>query len=853
VIVLIRLVCIGAVLALCAVTTYPWIDPSFGYFVDDGQNHAIRLYVFDHLLRRGAPLLPRWWQDLGLGYGSPLLNYYSPGTYYLGELAHLLGASLYRSLQWVGALAVFSGGIGAYLLGDRLLRHPLAGLVTAVSYVGAPYPFVTNLYQRSALPEALGLATVPWVLLAAWRCVDGRGWRAVSLCAVALASTFLMHNLSALIISAALVPWMGAAVLNLPRPQRPEGLRRGAAGIALGLALSAVLWLPVLGERGAVHSELGNVGNLSPVRSLWHPFRDGITLQDLAAPVPYEVTQGAPVDLHWTYPHARHSLPGPAKPSLAQGLMLIVTVAAGVTGWLLSRRSTQPRALTKLAAPAGSALSGPLLMASACVLLMAGAYFLQTVWARLFWEHAPLLPAVQFPWRLLGVLSLALAAACAAVFTWLSRQGQQQWLLALLLAAFVAVNGIAERAKPDRYGVPLVVPPWSQQLRNSGGNQLGAGTLTGGEFVPRSVTFSTLVDLSRGGRADYEGPFPPGGWIAGRVWPYQGPLDVQQVWDGPDWIEALVSVPSDSRATLAFRTLVFPGMRAYVDGIPVAMKPAPFDPDSAIGHGFALVDVPPGSHRVQVAFGSTVWRTLGTMLSILGAAITLYVLLGKRGPSVSIRSTTVPLVTVGVLAATSVAALWLIGTSLLETFRAPRIATATQASIVGTFLDPGGRVQFSSPAGSALGSFIDIRDITIDGHTRKWLYMHPPAEARLELDLPARAVFQAGLALDESAWDAPGTDGVQFQLEVRDAQGRTHLLMDESVQPQTRGTDRGWRFGQADLGPFTGQRVTIVLRTLGRDTPALDWAGWATPTIYVDRSALYPPPTAVAPARRRLP
>jgi hypothetical protein len=114
-------------------------------------------------------------------------------------------------------------------------------------------------------------------------------------------------------------------------------------------------------------------------------------------------------------------------------------------------------------------------------------------------------------------------------------------------------------------------------------------------------------------------------------------------------------------------------------------------------------------------------------------------------------------------------------------------------------------------------------------------------------------VFQAGLALEEGAWDAAGADGVVFQLEVIDAAGSVHRLLDEVVQPQTRSADRGWRFAQVDLGSFAGETVTLVLRTVGRDTPDYDWAGWGTPVVYVDRSALYPPAPGVAPARRRVP
>ena len=46
-----------------------------------------------------------------------------------------------------------------------------------------------------------------------------------------------------------------------------------------------------------------------------------------------------------------------------------------------------------------------------------------------------------------------------------------------------------------------------------------------------------------------------------------------------------------------------------------------------------------------------------------------------------------------------------------------------------------------------------------------------------------------------------------------------------------------------DLGAYAGQRLMLTLRieSSGR-------AGWATPTVYVDRSGRYPPAEGVAPA-----
>ncbi len=63
-----------------------------GYLLShDGLFHLYRLAGLDRALHQGA-IYPRWFPDFAYGYGQPVLNYYSPLAYYVGEILHLLGA-----------------------------------------------------------------------------------------------------------------------------------------------------------------------------------------------------------------------------------------------------------------------------------------------------------------------------------------------------------------------------------------------------------------------------------------------------------------------------------------------------------------------------------------------------------------------------------------------------------------------------------------------------------------------------------------------------------------------------------------------------------------------------------------
>ena len=211
---------LAVTLAVVAVVAGAWLDPRFNYLVDDGTNHNLRLAVFDSLLRRGS-LYPRWWPDLTLGYGYPLLNFYSPAVYYLAEALHLLGASTYRSLQLVAVVSVLVGALGAYALGAVAFRSPPAALVLAAAYVGAPYPFVTNLYNRAAFPEAMGLALLPWLLVAGDLAVRERSRPARAGLAAVLALLVLVHSLTAFVGAGVLLLWLGATLLDAPARRAP--------------------------------------------------------------------------------------------------------------------------------------------------------------------------------------------------------------------------------------------------------------------------------------------------------------------------------------------------------------------------------------------------------------------------------------------------------------------------------------------------------------------------------------------------------------------------------------------------------------------------------------------------------
>ncbi|HEV2126961.1 MAG TPA: 6-pyruvoyl-tetrahydropterin synthase-related protein, partial [Chloroflexota bacterium] len=847
---------------LSYVAWQPFVRPDYDLWqADDGESHLLRIYLFDVALRHGQ-WLPRWIPEMFVGYGYPIFNFYAPGTYYAAfVLRALSGADPYGAAQALGALATGTGAAGAYCFTRAVFGGFWPGLIAALAYVYAPYPFITNLLIRADLAEVLGLALLPWTLLSAWHA--GRRRRAVPAIPLTLGmgAMMLTHNLSALItLPAALVVGLFAAS-RTPGHFR-QGILAVVSGLVLALALTAFFWVPAMVEQRHVQIEVALHGGHKAATS-WLIDPLGATAQTRRSGNPQTVE--GPLDLHASYPY---DLSYPPKPSLGQGLLF--GAAMGLI-LLLHRR---PRA-----AEAAFFLAGTIFL-----------WYCTTTWSAWLWELVPMMRFLQFSWRLYGPLSLALGLAAGGATALLmarqeSRDHHQRtpedplqtnrtWLpafntnegsghivrtaLALLLpvalVAFLAFNTTTARwlwlhPHPER-------EVSGTQLRHMENTIFGAGTTSGGEFVPRTVDLAG-GDSQRRGNGIYERLYPEFGWIAGRVMALEGHLRITSLHSGTSWTDARVQ--AETPGVLAFHTIFFPGWRAYLDGREVTPGLAPRDPHLGIAPGFMTVDVPAGEHRVQIAFGPTPIRTASAVVSVLTLAGLGWWLAvrtplpsplpqGERERSALTRETTLSRAArrnrahLKLLLCLAPAALFGLAAghdALRPLLRAPVRPGPADMRLAASLMEltRNGQVTISSPSGASLGPFVNLQQMRIGGRERPWLYMHPLSSVSTMLDLPPRAAFQAGLGVDPRAWSAETGDGVRFVVEVTPAGGQPVRVLDEHLNPRAFDDQRRWVDRWVDLSAFGGQRVTLTLRTEPGPTADNDWAGWADPVIIVQADA----------------
>ena len=212
----------------------------------DAPFHAHRIFALARLIEAGD-LYPRWAPWFHLGYGYPVFSYYAPGATHIGAWLHLIGFDVVSAYTLTVALAWCVGSLGMWLLARSFLPAAAALLACAL-WVYAPSRFYEFWWQGS-LAQIVSTSFIPFVfygILLARRAPNLRN----SLCiALPLAAVILTHTPTAYIVILFALPFCLAAVLSFrARRVAAQPLLFITLGLALGLSLSAIFWLPVLAE-----------------------------------------------------------------------------------------------------------------------------------------------------------------------------------------------------------------------------------------------------------------------------------------------------------------------------------------------------------------------------------------------------------------------------------------------------------------------------------------------------------------------------------------------------------------------------------------------------------------------------
>lgn len=503
----------------------------------------------------------RWMPDAAYGYGFPFFSYYASLPYYLAALFKLYGFSFVFSLKLTQLAALLVAALGTYAWAHSLGRSSAQAVLASAAYTFAPFHLV-NLYARGdSLSELWAMAWYPLILWRAHRCHTSPTFANALTLALCLSGLLLTHNISALLFLPFFILylvwqlWAGRALRFTP-----------LLALLWAFTLSAFFWLPALGETSAVQIGGAEAGFFS--------FANHFRSNDLIQPT-------------WFFNF--EAVPGQPTP-MSLGLMQTLALLAGLA--VLIWRTLHHR---RLASTDGFIL----LSLSLSTWMMTPA----SAWV---WEHTPLLPYAQFPWRFLSIQSLFAALLIAHLAPPSIAQPQLSitnyalrftpYALSLLLALTTLGH-----LRPDF--IPLTDADVTvERLQLYEAFTTNIGSTIGYEYLPTAVQPRPYFSDEVLGRA------PRLKVLSGRASGEQ----TEKRGANEQW---LINVEGEG-ATLAVPTFYWPGWQAQADGHPLSVHAA----DSL---GWIAFDLPGGQHTVKLWLGRTPLRAFAEGLSVLALALPL--------------------------------------------------------------------------------------------------------------------------------------------------------------------------------------------------------------------------------------
>ncbi|HKG22139.1 MAG TPA: 6-pyruvoyl-tetrahydropterin synthase-related protein [Blastocatellia bacterium] len=200
--------------------------------------HLPQAQEFDRVLRSGV-IYPRWLPNVNHGYGVVTMNFYPPGQFYLMSLFNAIFGDWVNGLFALSALGLAGSGLAFYLFARLFLGRAGSG-AAAILYMLLPF-HTLNLYWQGAIPQFLGYVFIPLVMYFAYK--SGREGKLRHVAALGLIyGLYLLTHLPVSYLFTYIVA-LYAAVWAISARDWKIGLRI-AAGMALGLLLSAIYWLP---------------------------------------------------------------------------------------------------------------------------------------------------------------------------------------------------------------------------------------------------------------------------------------------------------------------------------------------------------------------------------------------------------------------------------------------------------------------------------------------------------------------------------------------------------------------------------------------------------------------------------
>lgn len=400
-----RTVVYGLIVIATLVAALPSFWPGEFLKGGDARFHVAWQMAFADLAGWSDPY-PRWMSQMAGGLGSPVFFIYPPLGHWVAAILRVVPGL--ADIQFRLALVTLIGsGVGAFGFYAWMRRHASAqgAALAAIVYTLAPYHLFVDIYYRGAFAEALAFAPIPWLLYAIDRLRE-RERRAFVVLALATMGLLLAHVPSSIIV----LPFAGiyAWVRFGPNPFcRPAFVY--AAASACGVLLAGGYLGTALTHAAFINTSVLFGGRFESWRWLL-----GVS------PWPDTATE---------------------KAILLTTLVQTALLLAGA--WVLLRRRPRDRVVVTM-------------VTTGVVTLV-----LMSAIAAPLWHLETPLNRIQFPWRILVVQTLAVAAVAGLS---LDRIPTRRRLAASAVVGLLVIVNVGLLGYRDLVMRP--VPPTLESLRS---------------------------------------------------------------------------------------------------------------------------------------------------------------------------------------------------------------------------------------------------------------------------------------------------------------------------------------------------------------------------------------------------
>lgn len=600
----------GLALLLTLLAVAPFLLPGYFWGANDARHHVYFLHQYNRLVADGI-WWPRWSPDFAFGYGYPFFNIYGPLSHFLAELLlHFLGFGYTAAIEAIFVLSIVASAAAMYICVRPWGGRP-AALVAAVVYTYLPYHLL-NLYVRANLAESMAFVWLPLCLWAVRGAVIRPGVRWIVAAALSYAGLMLTSNLVVVLFTPflglylLLVAWLHALPLGATAPVTPRlgaAVRRALwpiAGLAAGLGLSAIFWIPAFLEQKYVRVDQWFAGR--------YDFRENfVYLHQLFSP-------------HWGF---GVSEPGPSDPISFQigAAALLLGVLGLIVQW---RRAGRLR--WEFAFYAGAALV---------------AVFFALQAAAPLWTLPLLgtwLGVAQFPWRwysvmapllsILGGLLVAHFPASVRAGEDAGRVGEEDTNRAAggRIPAALALCAVVILASYPYLRVQISEPAEGPvSLAGLMRFQQSSDEMTGSTaWVTEIPRWSPMADYYIQQEAA-GGPIAPVSTLLDYSFFDYKTFGAESVAHNSISEEVYYANRTQQPQTLIYNQFYYPGWRAYLlDGEHGArVRELLITPETTGTLGRMTVDAPPGEGYILLVYGDTPPRSVGRWISWATIALLL--------------------------------------------------------------------------------------------------------------------------------------------------------------------------------------------------------------------------------------